>query len=145
MTKNHGNKEGTAAGWTIGVIAFKAGTHRDVSRCIPRHILASLGQVDVTGLTPCSCKIKRVVVENPLSRVGHTQVAAFGAFSRHPLPLNQWTKTFFAQGWTHTHRAVFGAVKVVVRPGASSSVLTPRGTFVQKAPNCWRNEELVDT
>ena len=45
----------------------------------------------------------------------------------------------------HTHRAVFGAVKVVVRPGASSSVLTPRGTFVQKAPNCWRNEELVDT
>ena len=29
---------------------------------------------------PCSCKIERVVVENPLSRVGHTQVAAFGAF-----------------------------------------------------------------
>ena len=48
-------------------------------------------------------------------------------------------------GHTHTHRAVFGAVKVVVRPGASSSVLTPRGTFVQKAPNCWRNKELVDT
>ena len=44
MKKNHGNKE-TAAGWTIGVIAFKAGTHRDVSRRIPRHILASLGQV----------------------------------------------------------------------------------------------------
>ena len=41
------------------------------------------------------------------------------------------------QGVTHTHIAVFGAVspsKVVVRPGASSSVLTPRGTFAQKAP-----------
>ena len=47
-------------------------------------------------------------------------------------------------GYTHTE-PFFGAVKVVVRPGASSSVLTPRGTFVQKAPNCWRNEELVDT
>ena len=93
--------------------------------------------------SPSPCLIG-VVEGNPLSRGGHTQVAGFGAFSRHPLPLNQWTKTF-SQGWTHTHRAVFGAVKVVVRPGASSSVLTPRGTFVQKAPNCWRNEELVDT
>ena len=37
-----------------------------------------------------------------------------------------------------THTAVFGAFslayKVVARPGASSSVLTPRRTFVQKAP-----------
>ena len=91
----------------------------------------------------------------------------------HPLPDWSGRRKPFVQGWTHTgrrlrrffktpptvepveenplprggytHRAVFGAVKVVVRPGASSSVLAPRGTFVQKAPNCWRNEELVDT
>ena len=44
---------------------------------------------------------------------------------------------FGTGGDTHTHIAVFGAVspsKVVVRPGASSSVLTPRGTLVQKTP-----------
>ena len=35
--------------------------------------------------SPCSCRIERVVVENPLSRVGHTQVAAFGAFFK-----NRW-------------------------------------------------------
>ena len=35
--------------------------------------------------SPCSCRIVRVVVKIPLSRVGHTQVAAFGAFFK-----NRW-------------------------------------------------------
>ena len=35
--------------------------------------------------SPCPCKVERVVVEDPLSRVGHTQVAAFGAFFK-----NRW-------------------------------------------------------
>ena len=42
---------------------------------------------------------------------------------------NSGIEPFGTGGDTHTHRAVFGAVspsKVVVRPGASSSVLTPR-------------------
>ena len=39
----------------------------------------------VSSPSPCSCKIERVVVENPLSRVGHTQIAAFGAFFK-----NRW-------------------------------------------------------
>ena len=74
----------------------------------------------------------------------NTQVAGFGAFFKTPPTVEPVDENLLPRGG-HTHRAVFGAVKVVVRPGASSSVLTPRGTFVQKAPNCWRNEELVDT
>ena len=82
---------------------------------------------------------------SPFSRGGHTQIAGFGAFSKTPPTVEPVEENLSPRGgYTHTE-PFFGAVKVVVRPGASSSVLTPRGTFVQKAPNCWRNEELVDT
>ena len=37
------------------------------------------------------------------SRGGHTQIAGFGAFfQKHPLPLNQWKKTFRPGVDTHT-------------------------------------------
>ena len=68
--KNHGNKE-TAAGRTIGVIAFKAGTHRDVSRCFPSSDVASLGKVCRRRPCPPACGVK--VVEKPFVQGGtHT-------------------------------------------------------------------------
>ena len=70
MKKNHGNKE-TAAGRTIGVIAFKAGTHRDVSRCFPSSDVASLGKVCRRRPCPPACGVK--VVEKPFVQGGtHT-------------------------------------------------------------------------
>ena len=32
--------------------------------------------------SPCSCRIERVVVENPLSRVGHTHTHLFNLFDK---------------------------------------------------------------
>ena len=50
---------------------------------LPLQRFSFVGQgSSLEALPPCSCKVKRVVVEDPLSRVGHTQVAAFGAFSK---------------------------------------------------------------
>ena len=114
-----------------------------ISPPIPRYTRASLRQVGVSSLTP-------LLVGNgersPFSRGGHTQIAGFGAFFKTPPTVEPVEENLLPRGgYTHTQSRFFGAVKVVVRPGASSSVLTPRGTFVQKAPNCWRNEELVDT
>ena len=49
-----------------------------ISPPIPRYTRASLRQVGVSSLTPLP-----KLVENPLSRGGHTQIAGFGAFSKN--------------------------------------------------------------
>ena len=81
MKKNHGNKEQQQGGPLVSLCS-KAGTHRDVSRCFPCRILASLGQVgcDRPGPPACGKWVKR------------------------------W-KVPFVQGWTHTHTHGRGGFK----------------------------------
>ena len=95
--KNHGNKQGKLD----SVVKSSGSRYTEV---ISFRFLGSCkelrwAELCKSSLPPC---LIGVVEGNPLSRGGHTQVAGFGAFSRHPLPLNQWTKTFFPGVDTHT-------------------------------------------
>ena len=70
--KDHGNQND--GNWTACAKVPVAGTHQLTSPlCFPSSDLASLEQgSSLEALPPCSCKVERVVVEDPLSRVGHT-------------------------------------------------------------------------
>ena len=68
------------------LVKHMAGTGSSVLDPFPSVVLASLRAVDHRCCTPLP-----KLVENPLSRGGHTQIAGFGAFSKnggtHTVPL----------------------------------------------------------
>ena len=79
MRKNHETNEQQQGGPLVSM-CYSAGTGSSVLDPFPSVVVASLRAVDHRCCTP-------LLVEwwwwkNPLSRVGHTQVAAFGAFSK---------------------------------------------------------------
>ena len=81
--KNHGNKQSQLD----SVVKSCCGGYVTV---ISRDILVNCMELRwrqpcSDSVAPCLCKVERVVVKDPLSRVGHTQVAAFGAFFK-----NRW-------------------------------------------------------
>ena len=57
------------------------------------------------AVAPC---LRKVVVENPLSRGGHTQVAGFGAFFQTPPTVEPVDENLLPRGG-HTHTEPFSA------------------------------------
>ena len=68
---------------------------------LPAESHSFVGMARETAAMPPACG--EMVVENPLSRVGHTQVAAFGAFSKTPPTVEPVEENLSPRGgYTHT-------------------------------------------